>query len=272
MFAWRALPTRNGAATSGVAGPGAYLTVPALRSAGIRVAFTTRHGGVSEAPFSSLNLSFDSGDDAGRVRANRARALAAVGAGPETWTSARQVHGAGVTRVGRGDRGAGVEPGSSIPQVDALWTAEPGVTLVVRTADCVPILLADPSRPAIAVVHAGWRGAVAGVIGETIAAMGNAGSIIASIGPAIGPCCYEVGDEVAQAGRDAFGDAVVRTAPGGTTHLDLWRAAAIALHRAGVRDVRPALLCTRCEPHRFYSHRGGDTGRQGLLATIGWDG
>lgn len=261
MFAWRALPPRPGFAA------GAYLAVPALESTGIRVAFTTRHGGASGDPFASLNLSFVSGDDGGVVRANRGRALAAIGADAGAWTSGRQVHGARVARVEPAERGSGASsPEGTIPETDALWTDEPGAVLAVLVADCLPILVADVVRRRIGVIHAGWRGLAAGVIGAAIDAIGEPARLAAFVGPSIGPCCYEVGADVAEAVARATGDEVVRG--DGRPRLDLWSGATRALHAAGVREIRPSSLCTRCEPHRFFSHRAGHAARQGLVATL----
>ena len=262
MFAWRAFPAR------GDASPGAYLAVPALESAGIRVAFTNRHGGYSDDPFSSLNLSFFSGDEPDVVLANRARALDAIGGEPASWTSGRQVHGTEPIRVTEHERGSGADsPHTTLQGIDALWTDEPGAVLAVLIADCVPILLADVTARRIGVVHAGWRGMAGGVIESTVRAMpGDARDLIAFIGPSIGPCCYEVGEEVAAQARSALGAEVERR--NGTVHVDLWGGAGIALRRAGVRSIELAALCTRCEPHRFFSHRAGHDARQGLLATI----
>lgn len=261
MFAWRALAGEPGAS------PGAVLTVPELARHGIQVAFTTRLGGRSADPFSSLNLSYSSGDDPETVRANRRRALAAVGASLEDWTGARQVHSHRAVEITEAERGAGWEsPAGVIPDADALWTDRPGPALVVLTADCTPILLADTTRRRIGVVHAGWRGLLAGIVETTVAAMGRPDDITAFVGPSIGPCCYEVGADVSGPARDALGD-VIRDV-GGREHLDLWAGSLIALARAGVREVWPAALCTRSEPGRFYSHRAGARGRQGLLARI----
>jgi YfiH family protein len=259
VFAWRAFPAR------GDASPGAYLTVPALRSAGIRVAFTTRNGGYSDDGYASLNLSFFSGDDPELVIANRERVLATLGAPLTSWTSGRQVHGARVEHVDRSLAGSGASsPGSTIAGIDALWTEEPGVALAVLTADCVPVLLADPARGKIGVVHAGWRGMVEGVIGAAVDAMGGEpAGMLAFVGPSIGPCCYQVGEEVAEATRAALGDEIERR--DGSVRLDLWAGARIALRRAGVTAITTAALCTRSEPHRFYSHRAGDSARQGLI-------
>lgn len=262
MFAWRAFPAR------GDASPGAYLAVPALESAGIRVAFTTRQGGYSDDPFSSLNLSFFSGDDPEVVMANRARAIAMLGGDPMSWTSGRQVHGARPARVNGKERGAGADsPDTTLPGVDALWTDEPGAVLAVLIADCVPILLADPAGRRIATVHAGWRGMTSGVIEASVEAMGGeASSLMAFIGPSIGPCCYEVGEDVAEPARARLGSEVERR--NGSVRVDLWGGARIALRRAGVTSIHLSALCTRCEPHRFFSHRAGHEARQGLLATI----
>ncbi|TMK21806.1 MAG: laccase domain-containing protein, partial [Actinobacteria bacterium] len=146
MFAWRAFPEEPGVSS------GAYLTVPALARSGIDVAFTTRHGGRSATPFESLNLSYSSGDDAGVVRANRRRALAAVGGALESWTGARQVHGVAAVHAGIGERGAGWEsPSDVIADADALWTDVPDVSVVVLTADCVPVLLADREKRRVGV-------------------------------------------------------------------------------------------------------------------------
>jgi hypothetical protein len=243
------------------------LTVPSLAAAGIRAAFTTRHGGCSEPPFASLNLSFASGDDPDRVRRNRARALGTIGQSPEAWTGGRQVHGTRIARIGASERGAGAEgPGTTIRDTDGLWTDEPGSALVVLAADCIPLLLADPARRRVAVVHVGRRGLLAGIVGRAVDAVGASRSLHAFVGPSIGPCCYEVDEASADAARAAFGDDVVRGPA--RRHLDLWRGCTRALGQAGVRAVWTAALCTRCEPHRFFSHRGGDRGRQGLVAAL----
>jgi purine-nucleoside/S-methyl-5'-thioadenosine phosphorylase / adenosine deaminase len=265
MFAWRSFPHEGPGPDR--PGPGAYLTVPGLASRGIEVAFTTRHGGTSGEPFSSLNLSYVSGDDPERVRANRARALRAVGGPPESWTGARQVHGNRVERVGPDRRGAGwASPDDVIAEVDALWTDAPDVTIVVLTADCLPIVLADPEGRRVGVVHAGWKGLLAGVIGAAVKDMAGAEGLVAYVGPSIGPCCYEVGPEVAGPAADALGD-VVRTGDG-KPRLDLWAGSLIALARAGVKEVWPAALCTRCERHRFFSNRAGSAARQGVVARL----
>jgi polyphenol oxidase len=222
------------------------------------VVFSTRVGGVSEGPFASLNLGRLTADDPERVEENRARLLAEVGGEPERMTLNRQTHSATVRRATAGERG---EPG------DGLWTDEPGVPLVAIAADCVPIALTrvGGERPAVAVLHAGWRGLLDGIAAAGVQALGG-GHVAAAIGPAIGPCCYEVGEEVAEPFRVRFGKDLVD----GRRHLDLWTAAERALREVGVGRVERVDLCTACHPELFFSHRRdhGLTGRQGVAALV----
>lgn len=266
MFVWRVLPGRAEAR------PGAFLTVPSLARRGIRVALTTRAGGVSDPKAGSLNLSFLAGDDPECVRMNRARVLEALGAPPDAWTNAQQVHGTKVAHAGPSERGRGAfDANDTIPGVDALWTSEPGTALAVLVADCLPLLLADARNRRIAVVHAGWRGLVGGIVTRAVQALAEAGTdprdVEAFAGPSIGPCHYEVGGEVAEPAREALGEKSV-SSRGGSLFLDLWSGVRTALSAAGVRAVWPSGLCTSCEPHRFFSHRAGAQGRQALVAVL----
>ncbi len=219
------------------------------------VAFSTRLGGVSEAPYDTLNLGRLTDDAPELVAENRRRLCLAVGADPDALRFGRQVHGAVVRRA----RGQG-RPG------DGLWTDAPGEPLLVFTADCLPVALvrANGERPAVAAVHVGWRGLLAGVVEAATAALGGS-RLAAVIGPGIGPCCYAVGAEVAGPFRRRFGASVVRDGK-----LDLWSAAERALGDAGVADVARLDLCTACDETRFFSHRrdGARTGRQGLIAYV----
>ncbi len=227
-----------------------------------RVAFSTRLGGVSEGPFRSLNLGVLTGDDPGQVVENRRRICGGVGADPETATMALQVHGARVTQA----RPLGVvTPGTPYDACDGLWTDRPGQALMLVTADCLPVALARVDGPArLAVLHLGWRGLLDGIVEAGVAALGT-GGIVAAIGPGIGPCCYEVGEEVAEPLRARFGGDVARD---GTADLPL--AAERALRAAGCATVETTRLCTACHPDRFFSHRRdrGVTGRQGLVGLI----
>ena len=137
--------------------------------------------------------------------------------------------------------------------------------MLLLTADCLPIAIArtNGERPALAILHAGWRGLLAGIVGVGVRTLGA--PVAAAIGPAIGPCCYEVGEEVAEPFREAFGADVVREG-----RLDLWTSAERALRAAGCARVDRFDLCTSCNPARFFSHRRdkGQTGRQGVIAAV----
>jgi YfiH family protein len=214
------------------------------------VGFTTRVGGVSEGPYASLDLGQE--DDAARVAENRRRACAALGLDAARLAANRQLHTAAVRRA---------EAGSDGVPADGLWTDEPGVPLLATTADCLPIAVVRRSgAPALAILHAGWRGLAAGLVEAGVRALGG-GTLAAAIGPAIGPCCYEVGPEVGA----RFDADLVR---GG--FLDLPAAGERALRRAGVEQVERLDLCTRCDPTRFFSHRrsGFERGVQGVIGAL----
>lgn len=223
---------------------------------GYEVAFTTRLGGVSEGPYKSLNLGRKSGDVVENVDENRRRACAELGADVERLALNFQVHSARVLRAAAGQRGE---------HADGLWTDEPGVPVLAMSADCLPLALARVGGdPAVAVLHVGWKGLLAGIVSAGVEALGAAG-LAAAIGPGIGPCCYEVGEEVAGPYRERFGDDVVRG-----RNLDLWTSAERALAAAGVENIHRLDRCTACEPGTFFSHRRdrGNTGRQGVIAYV----
>ena len=221
------------------------------------VVFSTREGGVSEGPFASLNLGRATADEPERVDENRRRLCAEVGADLDALTMNYQHHSADVLKARPGARG---------DRADGLWTDERGLPLLALAADCLPIALAraNGSRPALAVLHAGWRGLLGGIAASGVAAVGG-GLVSAAIGPGIGPCCYDVGEEVAARFRRAFGLGLVQ---GG--RLDLWSSAERALRAAGCVRVDRVDVCTACNPDRFFSHRRdeGLTGRQGVLGLI----
>jgi polyphenol oxidase len=229
-----------------------------------RVAFSTRIGGVSEAEFASLNLGILTEDDPARVVVNRTRLCEAVDADPDGATMAWQRHGGTVTRAQ--PRGI-ITPGTVYDHCDGLWSDAPGRAMLLLTADCMPIAIArsDGIRPAVEILHAGWRGLLAGIVAAGVRAIG-ARKLVAAIGPSIGPCCYEVGEEVAAPFREAFGEDVVQEG----SMLDLWTAAERALRAAGVEHVDRFDLCTACDGDRFFSHRRdhGRTGRQGVIAYV----
>jgi YfiH family protein len=234
--------------------------------------FTTRQGGVSTGALASLNLAPRPGEDADTLRENWRRVLRALHGelGLESVAVLHQVHGNGVVRVERG-RG----PLDPVADADGAVTTEWGVVLVVRTADCVPVLLTAPGG--VAVAHAGWRGVVAGVVPAVVAVLCEVteaapASVRAAIGPHISGEAYEVGAEVV-AGMRAAGlpdTAFLLPRPEHRDHVDLGAAVEAQLLGAGVSQIEHVHGCTASEP-RFYSHRGDgpDTGRMaGVVARV----
>ena len=219
------------------------------------VAFSSRRGGVSEGRYASLNLGLLTADEPERVEENRRLLCEQVGVDSERLALNRQVHGTVVRRAGLADRGE---------HADGLWTDEPGLPMLAMTADCLPVAIARATRlgftPALAILHVGWRGLADGILANGVAAL-EGGRLAAAIGPGIGPCCYEVGPEVAE----RF-DADLLRGP----NLDLWAASERALRAAGVEDVERTDICTACNPDLYFSHRRdeGDTGRQGVIGLV----
>ena len=232
---------------------------------GVLVAFTSRHGGVSEDAFRSLNLGALTDDTPANVAVNRRLAVAAAGGDATAATMAWQVHGADVREVtAEPASGRFLEPGAEpFPKSDGLVTSVSGRPLVLLAADCLPVAVARRDGGRLAVVHAGWRGLEGGIVEAGVAAVG--GEAVAAVGPGAGPCCYEVGEDVAGPLCERFGDDVVRDG-----RADLWLCAERALRSAGVREVAVAGECTICTPDRYFSHRRdrGRTGRQGVVGVL----
>jgi len=208
---------------------------------------------------------------------------AAIGADPETIVTAGQVHGNDILRVEAEDAGKGSSPDRPHLGVgDGLMTDAPGVTLLTLHADCQPILLVDPDRPAVAAVHSGWRGTVANIAGKAVAAMSMAyGSrperMLAYLGPAIGGCCNEIGPEVTAAWRTLAASLEVDpepaiTRPSTREHFDVPEANRRLLLAAGLMDehIDVSPECTRCDTDRWFSHRGHgpNAGREGAFIAI----
>lgn len=241
-----------------------------LAETGLTHAFLTRLGGVSQAPFATLNLGHTVGDDPDAVRENHRRVFALFGVDRHRVVSPYQVHSAHVRRVGP-------EHGGTVQNAtDGLLTTEPGLMLLFRFADCVPLLLWDPVHRAVGLAHAGWRGVARGVVRAAVEAfIRHAGSrpedLWAGIGPAIGPCCYRVGPEVIAAvlGNDTeTGDLVHRREDG--LYLDLPGVVRARLESLGVRQIEMSGICTACRTDEWFSHRaeGGRTGRFGVLVML----
>jgi YfiH family protein len=235
---------------------------------GWRAAFSTRLGGVSPAPFDTLNLSFSTDDDPANVWRNRLDFAAAAGAAADHLVVPGQVHGTTIVEVGGGERGRGARSRTDVVAgADGLFTRAADVPLLVSFADCVPVLLVAGSPPrALALVHAGWRGMLAGIVGEAARALGAFGAARAAvIGPSIGPCCFAVSPDVGEGFEAAF--------PGTWREgrVDLWEAARSQLAAGGFAsaDIVSSGLCT-CHDHEFFSHRRehGLTGRQAAIAWI----
>jgi YfiH family protein len=229
------------------------------RLPGARVAFTTRAGGVSEEPFDSLNLGVLTDDDRRSVLENRRRLAAALGRDPQRIAVGRQVHGAELAvHAEPGSTGWLDGPGDGGPAVDGHVIAAPDLTALVFVADCLPVALAGPGG--VAMLHCGWRGLAAGIVARGAEAVG---ATDAAIGPGIGRCCYEVGDEVLAAFAP-LGEGV-----SSGRMLDLVEVARRLLREAGVERVQSTGLCTSCEVRRFFSHRR-DAGRSGRQAGLVW--
>jgi len=235
-------------------------------------AIFTRHGGVSPDPWRSLNVGKTVGDEAGRVDVNRLRAFSSLGRDQDSRYDVWQVHGVNVAAA---DVPRPHQP--PLPRVDAVITDQPAVTLFMRFADCVPILLVDPVRKAVGLVHAGWMGTVEGILLHAVKAMearygSRPANMLAAIGPSIGPDHYQIGPQVSEKVRQAFGEEspAVLAVRSGSMHFDLWQANRLLLERVGIRKVEVAGICTACEVEDFYSHRAekGRTGRFGALIAL----
>ena len=226
-------------------------------------AFPTRAGGVSLAPFASLNTASNVGDAPAAVAQNLERLSAEFGATPKQLVTVHQVHGTTVLEATA--EGQGV-----LGEADAVFTRRAGLLVGVKTADCLPILIEDPKTGQVAAVHAGWRGVIGEIVLRAIERLvangADASGLQVALGPAIQACCFEVDGDLPSRFAAAFGDGVVRPQPGkAKVHLDLSWAVARSLARAGVPDSHVDVLphCTRCDG-RFFSYRReeGRTGRQ----------
>ena len=235
--------------------------------------FTTRLGGVSQGYLSSLNIGLHRGDDPKNVEENFRILADALCIEPEDFVLTKQIHSDIVVKVGRADRGKHMVEGAS-PECDALITDEPGVALVVFTADCTPILLHDPVTGAVGAAHAGWRGTAMGIAAKTVETMireygCKPSDIRAAIGPNIGFCCFETDADVPDAMVQALGEeakAFIRP-NGDKYYVNLKEINALWLRRAGVTEIEISNACTVCRSDVFWSHRvtRGQRGSQGAI-------
>ena len=259
-----------------------YLQLQGLRGTpGLIHGFSTRRGGVSQAPFDSLNLSFEVGDDAQSVRENRRLLFSDLGIGDKPLVKAKQVHQDDILII---DEEMAAKP--DFPETvrscpaDALITPLRGITLSVSVADCVPLLLFDLRNRIAATVHGGWRSTAASLPAKVVRKMGEIfetrpEDLVAGIGPSIGPCCYEVDEPVisAFANLSPHSHEWVRERGGGRWHLDLAKANCRQLLEAAVPQgqIFSSRMCTSCRQEFFFSHRrdSGKTGRMMGVIMIG---
>ena len=246
-----------------------YYRFSCLENEGVYHAVFTRRGGISPTPWHSLNFGASVGDDSGRVAHNRELALESVQLRPDSVYDLHQVHSSTIVTINRP-----LLPGEPHLKADAILTNQPGVSLMMRFADCVPILLFDPRKRAIGIAHAGWIGTVDQIARKTVIRMqedfgSNPRDILAAIGPSIGPDHYSVGADVVARVYTSFGQHADRmvTTMHGRSHLDLWQANRLVLEQAGVEQIEVCQICTSCNLGDWYSHRGeqGKTGRFGAV-------
>ena len=236
---------------------------------GITHGFTTREGGLSPKPRDSLNLGRKIGDPPSIVSVNRKRVLEELGLLGHQWVSVTQVHGDHVVEV-TPNANKGIE-------ADGLWTKSPSAAIAITVADCVPLLFAHRSGRAVAAVHAGWRGSVAKIGAKMVERFEKAGfkasDLVVAMGPAIGPCCFEIGSDVVAAIEQAFPSAnAVTQSSNEKCFADLWELNRLALEEAGIMASQIDNLnkCTFCSSKMFsYRRDQGQTGRQaGVIARV----
>jgi YfiH family protein len=245
---------------------GHVLVDTALESDGFLAAFSERTGGASDAPYDSLNLAFHVGDDPEPVRQNRHALVEQLGLPP--FAAMEQVHASKVAKVGAKRGAAGFDdPAGALPGTDAMATRSAGVSLAVLTADCVPLVAGSPAEGMLVVGHVGWRGLAAGIVGAVARQFPEPRDVRVSLGPCVGPCHYEVGEDVAFAVASGTGAGAVTERRGGSLFLDLAKTVRADLRALGIGRVEDTGLCTACEAKRFFSYRRDEvTGRQAAVA------
>lgn len=257
-----------------------YLSFPMFRDTGLVTdGFSTRLGGVSEGCFSSLNLSFDRGDDRAAVAENFRRMGEALGVRCEDMVLSQQTHTTNIRIVTDEDRGKGITRERDYTDIDGLITNVPGICLVTTYADCVPLYFLDPVKKVIALSHSGWRGTVGKIGKKTVELMhDNFGSdpadILAAVGPSVCQDCYEVSADVIDRFKEVFDrsvwDELFYGKPDGKYQLDLWKANEKIFLEAGIRKEHIAVtnVCTHCNSGILYSHRAMGDKRGNLCAFL----
>lgn len=243
-------------------------------------AFSARLGGESVKPYKGLNMALHVGDEEDIVWENRQRFFQALELKADKLVTPQQVHGANIRRVTMADAGCGAKDyADAIADTDALITNEPGLPLMLCFADCVPVIFLDPEKKAVGIAHAGWKGTVAKIARETVWRMqeefgSEPTDILAGIGPSIGPCCFAVGEEVAEKFRAAFpknAESLISQRDG-QLYVNLWEANRLQLLETGIpaANIEMADTCTDCQHQWFYSYRadGGQTGRMAAIIAL----
>ncbi|HVJ48209.1 peptidoglycan editing factor PgeF [Desulfitobacterium sp.] len=247
-----------------------YLTLPEWEKCGIQIGFSTRWGGVSNAPYESLNLGLHVGDDSEKVLQNRELWFQEWNVAWNDLVIGEQVHDVKVQLVESSDAGRGVRDLRTVlPGVDGLVTTT-GLGLMAFFADCVPVYFYHPILKAVSIAHAGWRGTVGKIIIRVLEEFRKMGGepreCWVALGPSIGPCCYEVDEQVVKPFQEAFEKTpFLKSSRPGHAQLDLWEANRLLLLEEGVRpeNIWSASICTACHTDSFFSHRqeGLKTGR-----------
>lgn len=257
-----------------------FLRYPLFQRTGIvKHGFSTRLGGVSTGCFSSLNLSFDRGDDPGAVKENFRRIGEAIGVRCEDMVMSRQTHTTNIRRVTEEDRGKGIVRERDYQDVDGLVTNVPGICLVTSYADCVPLYFVDPVKRVVGLSHSGWRGTVGKIGRKTVEMMrrefgSDPSDILAAVGPSVCMDCYEVSTDVAErfmkAFESRFWDQLFHKKEDGKYQLNLWKANELILREAGILKEHLAVtnVCTRCNSKILYSHRAAGDRRGNLCAFL----
>jgi YfiH family protein len=259
-----------------------YITFPVLSAQPfIKHGFSTRLGGVSNGIFSSMNFGVDTSpyqDEPANIKENYIRIAESIGVDPHSFVISKQVHKTNIRIVTENDRGKGLFIPTDYSEIDGLITDKPGITLVTKYADCVPLFFVDPKNKAIGLTHSGWRGTVQKIGKVTVEKMqetfgSNPEDIIAVIGPSIGPECYEIGEEVATEFKKAFpynwSEGILVDKDNGKYQCNLWAANHTVLAEAGLhpKNIHISGVCTCCNSDLLFSHRKTE-GKRGSLAAF----
>ena len=253
-----------------------YLEYPLFQETGIVTsAFSTRLGGVSEGYYSSLNLSFDRGDDPARVLENFKRIGASMGVNVEDMVLSKQTHTTNVRVVTAEDKGKGIMQERNYTDVDGMITNVPGICLVTSYADCVPLYFVDPVKKAIGLSHSGWRGTVGKIGKNTVQLMQeNFGSkpedLLAAVGPSVCMDCYEVSEDVIEQFEKKYWEDLFYKKENGKYQLNLWKANELIFLESGILPEHMAItnVCTHCNSKILYSHRTMGNNRGNLCAFL----